>query len=95
MLRPALLITAALLATSTTAQAHTGVGDATGFIHGFGHPLSGIDHILAVVAVALAGCSPVQRPHHSFMQTVSNDGPNPFGGAPAVDIPDDAKAMSP
>jgi urease accessory protein len=51
MLRPALLITAALLVTSTTAQAHTGVGDATGFIHGFGHPLSGIDHILAVVAL--------------------------------------------
>jgi urease accessory protein len=53
MLRPALLITAALLVTSTTAQAHIGVGDATGFIHGFGHPLSGIDHILAMAAVGL------------------------------------------
>ena len=50
--------------------------------------------VLAVVAIAFVGCSPAQRPHQSFLQTVSNDGPNPFGGAPAVEIPDDAKAMS-
>jgi len=36
-----------------TASAHIGAGDAHGFIHGFSHPLSGIDHILAMVAVGL------------------------------------------
>jgi urease accessory protein len=37
----------------TAAYAHTGVGDTHGFAHGFMHPLSGIDHILALVAVGL------------------------------------------
>ncbi len=37
----------------TAAPAHTGVGEATGFIHGFGHPLGGADHLLAMVAVGL------------------------------------------
>src|ERR1035441_3289763 len=50
--------------------------------------------ILAVVSAAFVGCSPVQRPHSGFLQTVSTDAINPFGGAPAVEIPDDAKAMS-
>jgi len=50
--------------------------------------------ILAVVVGAVVGCSPAQRPHQSFLQTVSTDGINPFGGTPAVEIPDDAKAMS-
>src|SRR5450759_2747263 len=50
--------------------------------------------ILAVVSAAFIGCSPVQRPHQGFLQTVSADGVNPFGGTPAVEIPDDAKAMS-
>ncbi|MGE0008170.1 MAG: HupE/UreJ family protein [Parvibaculaceae bacterium] len=35
------------------AQAHTGVGSTMGFGHGFGHPFSGLDHILAMVAVGL------------------------------------------
>lgn len=35
------------------AYAHTGVGDVTGFAHGFAHPLSGLDHILAMVMVGL------------------------------------------
>lgn len=35
------------------ASAHTGVGDTTGFWHGLGHPLGGLDHILAMVAVGL------------------------------------------
>jgi urease accessory protein len=42
-----------LLALPATAFAHTGVGDTRGFMHGFGHPLSGIDHILAMVGVGL------------------------------------------
>ena len=36
-----------------TALAHVGVGDTHGFMHGFSHPLIGIDHILAMVAVGL------------------------------------------
>lgn len=35
------------------AFAHTGVGQTTGFVHGFGHPLSGLDHILAMVMVGV------------------------------------------
>ena len=35
------------------ASAHVGVGDTHGFMHGFSHPLSGVDHILAMVAVGL------------------------------------------
>ena len=37
----------------TLAFAHTGVGQTTGFMHGFGHPVGGADHILAMVAVGL------------------------------------------
>ncbi len=35
------------------ASAHTGVGDTSGFWHGLGHPIGGLDHILAMVAVGL------------------------------------------
>lgn len=37
----------------TAAFAHTGVGDTSGFFHGFEHPIGGIDHILAMVAVGV------------------------------------------
>ncbi len=47
------LLAVALAAIPTVASAHVGVGDTTGFVHGFSHPLSGIDHILAMVAVGL------------------------------------------
>ncbi|TCL62918.1 HupE/UreJ family protein [Rhizobium sp. BK251] len=43
----------AALAVPTLAFAHTGVGETTGFIHGFGHPVSGLDHILAMVMVGV------------------------------------------
>lgn len=33
--------------------AHTGVGETTGFVHGFTHPTGGVDHMLAMVAVGL------------------------------------------
>ena len=49
--------------------------------------------IVAVVSAVLVGCGPVQRPHQGYLQTVSADGVNPFGGTPAVEIPDEAKAM--
>jgi urease accessory protein len=42
-----------LSAFTGVAEAHTGVGSTIGFTHGFLHPLSGIDHMLAMVAVGL------------------------------------------
>lgn len=44
---------AALALAPTTALAHAGVGDTSGFAHGFAHPIGGLDHILAMVAVGL------------------------------------------
>jgi urease accessory protein len=35
------------------AEAHTGVGITHGFTSGFGHPMTGVDHILAMVAVGM------------------------------------------
>jgi urease accessory protein len=35
------------------ASAHVGVGDTHGFVHGFSHPLGGIDHMLTMVAVGV------------------------------------------
>ena len=37
----------------TAAFAHPALGDANGFVHGFVHPLSGLDHQLAMVMVGL------------------------------------------
>ncbi len=48
-----LALAAALVAGATPALAHPGHGEAVGLIHGFVHPMSGIDHIVAMVAVGL------------------------------------------
>jgi len=48
-----LIVTIAALLIAATAHAHTGVGDTNGLVHGFSHPISGIDHILAMVAVGI------------------------------------------
>lgn len=53
MPRLVLPIAALLTLAATAARAHTGIGDTAGFAHGFAHPLGGIDHILAMVAVGL------------------------------------------
>lgn len=37
----------------TAAFAHTGVGDPSGLVHGFVHPLGGLDHLLCMVAVGV------------------------------------------
>ena len=37
----------------SVAIAHTGVGDPSGFLHGLAHPIGGLDHMLAMVAVGL------------------------------------------
>jgi urease accessory protein len=46
-------ITVATIALPTIASAHPGHEGTPGFIHGFLHPLGGLDHILAMVAVGL------------------------------------------
>jgi urease accessory protein len=48
--------TAALLSMPATALAHTGVGDTSGFAHGFAHPMLGLDHLLAMMLVGLLAC---------------------------------------
>jgi urease accessory protein len=53
MVRLLVAIAAALVATSSAVQAHTGIGDTNGFLHGLAHPISGVDHALAMVAVGL------------------------------------------
>lgn len=42
-------------ALATPALAHVQVGEARGFVTGFLHPISGADHVLAMVAVGLWG----------------------------------------
>lgn len=49
---PRLALIAATLAPGV-ALAHTGVGDTGGFIHGFAHPIGGLDHVLAMVLVGV------------------------------------------
>ena len=49
----ALLAVLAAAALSTAAEAHTGIGSTSAFSAGLVHPLTGIDHILAMVAVGL------------------------------------------
>jgi urease accessory protein len=51
-LRGAGLAASALLV-PTAAFAHPAIGHAAGFAHGFAHPMGGIDHVLAMVAVGL------------------------------------------
>jgi urease accessory protein len=45
----------ALTLFAQSAHAHTPAGDATGFLSGLRHPLSGLDHVLAMIAVGLWG----------------------------------------
>ena len=48
---PLLGMTCLLL--SSQVSGHTGDGPHNGFMHGFNHPLSGLDHMLAMIAVGL------------------------------------------
>lgn len=41
------------LAVSASVQAHPGHGEITGFVTGFSHPLLGLDHVLAMLAVGV------------------------------------------
>ena len=40
---------------SSPAFAHVQAGEATGFVTGLAHPVSGLDHVLAMIAVGLWG----------------------------------------
>jgi urease accessory protein len=53
-LRPVLLALA-LMAWGGNAEAHILAGDATGFFSGVLHPISGLDHILAMISVGVWG----------------------------------------
>jgi urease accessory protein len=46
-------LAAAIALMPAVAFAHTGIGNTNGFLHGFGHPLSGLDHILAMLMVGI------------------------------------------
>ena len=50
---PMLAMTALMALVPSLAYAHTGVGDPIGFAHGFIHPITGIDHVLAMVMVGM------------------------------------------
>ena len=52
-----LLVAAALAASAMPALAHTGVGPASGLAAGFTHPLLGLDHLIAMIAVGLFAAS--------------------------------------
>ena len=50
---PKVLLALLVTLTPSLALAHVGVGETSGVAHGFMHPVSGFDHILAMVAVGL------------------------------------------
>jgi urease accessory protein len=52
---PHLLIALLLVVLPTAAEAHVLAGEGGGFLHGFEHPLSGLDHMLAMFCVGLWG----------------------------------------
>ena len=47
------LLALLLFLVPTAAFAHTGHGDTAGLLHGFMHPIGGLDHVLAMVAVGV------------------------------------------
>jgi len=60
-LRRTLALLSGLLLLNAPAFAHTTPGQAQGFVTGFLHPLSGLDHVLAMVAVGIWGAQ-LKRP---------------------------------
>ncbi|MGO8069251.1 HupE/UreJ family protein [Rhizobium leguminosarum] len=47
------LLALAAAALPAVASAHPAIGEAAGFSHGFTHPISGLDHVLAMVMVGV------------------------------------------
>jgi urease accessory protein len=54
-IRPRHALSVALLLATLPALAHVQEGQAAGFLTGLAHPVSGLDHVLAMVAVGLWG----------------------------------------
>ena len=52
LIKPTLAAAMVVLA-PVVVSAHTAVGDTSGFMHGFGHPISGLDHIVAMLMVGV------------------------------------------
>jgi urease accessory protein len=50
-----LALTVVCLGPASVAHAHVQSGEAAGFVTGLGHPVSGLDHVLAMIAVGLWG----------------------------------------
>ncbi|MCA8931545.1 MAG: HupE/UreJ family protein [Rhodospirillaceae bacterium] len=53
MSRLSLLLAAGLALIAVPAWAHTGAGPTSGLLAGLGHPLGGLDHVLAMVAIGI------------------------------------------
>jgi urease accessory protein len=53
MQRPFLLSAAIVMMATSPALAHVDSGSISGFSAGFGHPIGGLDHVLAMVAVGI------------------------------------------
>jgi len=53
MLVRSLVLTFVLCLSAFPAAAHTGAGEVSGFSYGLMHPIGGLDHVLAMVAVGL------------------------------------------
>jgi urease accessory protein len=47
------VIALAAVVTPSIAYAHVGFGPTSGWVHGFWHPISGLDHVCAMIAVGL------------------------------------------
>jgi urease accessory protein len=52
---PGIAVLVTIILSAQTAFAHPQKGEAAGFLTGFRHPISGLDHVLAMVAVGLWG----------------------------------------
>ncbi len=78
----ALSLSFALLALPAIALAHEETGVASGFISGFLHPLFGLDHVVAMVAVGLLGA--VMGPPAIWLLPVVFPLVMAFGGALGV-----------
>lgn len=53
MKRAISILAAVSVLTPVAALGHTGAGDTHGVVHGFMHPVTGLDHVLAMVAVGI------------------------------------------
>src|SRR5260370_317049 len=49
---------------------------------------------LGVASTEFVGCTTIRSSKPELVRSASVGGDNPFGGAPAVDVPSDARAMS-